>query len=79
MNLYLISQCVKDDCDAFDEAVVAARNEEDARNTHPLSEGASESTRKATWAPVENVNVKLIGVAVEGTEPGVICASFNAG
>lgn len=79
MNLYLISQDVNDDLDAFDEAVVAARNEEDARNTHPLSEGGSESTRKATWAPVESVNVKLIGTAVDGTEPGVICASFNAG
>ena len=28
---------------------------------------------------IASVNVRLIGVAAEGTEPGVILASFNAG
>jgi hypothetical protein len=32
------------------------------------------------WAnSPEGVDVELIGVAAEGTEEGVICASFNAG
>lgn len=35
MNLYLISQDVNNDYDTYDSAVVAASNEEDARNIHP--------------------------------------------
>lgn len=31
------------------------------------------------WAEPEHVQVQLIGVAVKGTEAGVICASYNAG
>ena len=37
LNLYLISQTVNDDYDTFDSAVVAARDEEDARSIHPAS------------------------------------------
>lgn len=37
LNLYLISQTVNDDYETFDRAVVAARDEEDARSIHPLS------------------------------------------
>ena len=37
LNLYLISQNVNDDYDTFDSAVVAARDEEDARSIHPIS------------------------------------------
>lgn len=36
LNLYLISQTVNDDYDTFDSAVVAARDEEDARSIHPI-------------------------------------------
>jgi hypothetical protein len=35
MNLYLISQDENDDYDTFDSAVVAAKNEEDARTINP--------------------------------------------
>jgi hypothetical protein len=36
--------------------------------------------RKRTWVTnPKDVSVKLIGVAVEGTKSGVICASFHAG
>ena len=37
LNLYLISQTVNDDYDTFDSAVVAARDEEDAKSIHPIS------------------------------------------
>lgn len=37
LNLYLISQTVNDDYDTFDSAVVAARDEEDAKSIHPVS------------------------------------------
>ena len=36
LNLYLISQTVNDDYDTFDSAVVAARDDEDARSIHPI-------------------------------------------
>ena len=36
LNLYLISQNVNNDYDTFDSAVVAARDEEDARSIHPI-------------------------------------------
>ena len=37
LNLYLISQTVNNDYDTFDNAVVAAYDEEDARSIHPIS------------------------------------------
>ena len=37
LNLYLISQTVNNGYDTFDSAVVAARDEEDARSIHPVS------------------------------------------
>jgi len=37
LNLYLISQTVNNDYETFDRAVVAARDEEDAKSIHPLS------------------------------------------
>ena len=73
MKLYLISQDFNDVYDTHDAAVVAAKNEEEARNTrvgysYPM-----------TWAPPEHVKVALIGNAVKGTAAGVILDSFNAG
>lgn len=80
MNLYLISQDKLLDYDTYDEAVVAAETKEAARMMHP--NGAPWDGRAAkwpTWPDVEHVKVRLLGVAVEGTEAGVICASFHAG
>lgn len=31
------------------------------------------------WAPVKDIQVEYVGEAKEGTEPGVLLASFNAG
>ena len=36
LNLYLISQTVNNYYDTFDSAVVAARDEEDAKSIHPV-------------------------------------------
>lgn len=86
MNLYLVER--RDDTDfiEYDSVVVAAETEADARKIHPSGEMVwSEEVRK-TWAydarwPVTpgEVQVKHIGIAVEGTEQGVVLASFNAG
>jgi hypothetical protein len=82
MNLYLILRPGLTNWDEYEGAVVAAEGEEAARNIHPdgeLDEPLSEKFRLSTWVPVEEVKVKLLGVAVEGVEEGVILASFNAG
>lgn len=80
MNLYLVSQEANRDYDTFDSFVIAAPDEETARNTHP--NGGIIDWRKADWRSdwafePEQVVSKLIGTTE--TEQGVICASFNAG
>jgi hypothetical protein len=78
MNLYLISQNENRDYDTYDSAIVAAVDEDAARNTHPG--GAWRQRYDTSWCKSpEAVNVELIGVAAEGIEPGVVLASFNAG
>jgi hypothetical protein len=71
MKLYYLSQSVNTGYDTYDSAVVAAKNEEDARMTKI---GWGEA-----WCSPDKVGVELIGTAIEGTKAGVIIASFNAG
>ena len=76
MNLYVISQYKNNDYDTYDSAVVAAVSEDDARLIHP----SGREWDHYTWVKKpSDVQVRLIGKAIAGTEAGVICASFNAG
>lgn len=87
MKLWLIEQDVNNGYDTFDSAVVAAVDEEAAKDTHPseYSDGRTtrqvevDGTRYSIWAPFEKVTATCIGEAEPGTRPGVICASFSAG
>lgn len=89
MNLYLIEQDERCNYDTYDSAVVAAPSPDRARFTHPngwkpYDETAAEDDgwayRYGSWAThPDKVTVTLIGKAAKGIEPGVICASFNAG
>lgn len=79
MNLYLISQDVKTGWDTYDSAVVAAKDEEEARKIRPDGRERDEDYYGAWAKKPEQVKVELIGKAVEGTEKGVILSSFNAG
>jgi hypothetical protein len=90
MNLYKITQNSNRGYDTFDSAIVAAPDEGTARFIHPeMSWGDSFSTERNikkwedgwdAWAgSPQEVTAELIGTAVEGTETGVILASFNAG
>jgi hypothetical protein len=93
MKLWKIERQDEGGYDTFDMAVVAAETEQDARYTSPngyqvwLTEAGwvREKTMKADsyssrdWTSPDRVSVTLIGEAVEGTERGVIVASFNAG
>ena len=77
MNIYLISQD-----DTYDSAVVAAKNETDARNIHPDGDFIDWNDRdiRSDWcSKPESVHVELLGKAIKGTNQGVICASYNAG
>lgn len=94
MKLYLISQSVNNDYDTYDSAVVAAPDEETARNTHPkggiiawedydnygyLRSGVWDGTPSLrSW--VRKPGHVEVKYLGETEEPqGVICASFNAG
>lgn len=80
MKLWFISQSENTGYDTYSDAVVAAETEDKARMTHP---GGDEWNGKkdtwSTWTSADRVRVKLIGEAINGTEAGVICASFHAG
>lgn len=93
MKLWHIWQTVNTGYDTYDSAVVAAETEEDARKTHPSDYVWRENnwyyysevsdTYYAgdcyTWSAPKDIQVECIGEANEGTEAGVIVASFNAG
>lgn len=79
LNLYLISRNGPFEYDMYDDAVVAAKNETEARNIHPRGIQEKDDPIFSTWVKPDLVTVKLIGVAAENIEAGVICASFNAG
>lgn len=85
MNIYLISQDINNDYDTFDSAVVAAESEEAAKEIHPIQSwngwmGPKETWKSGTWCKSsEQVTVKYLGQAAEGTPAGVLLASYNAG
>jgi len=79
MNLYLIERRGGMPPHSWDEwisAVVAAETAEEAVNIHP---GGSLYVPGESWVPVAEVDATLIGVAVPGTERGVVHNSYNAG
>lgn len=84
MNLYKISQEQNRDYDTFDSAIVCAPDAETARSINPEN---GEQMKSEDWDcgyiswcnDIKHVKVELIGVAVDGSDQGVKCASFNAG
>lgn len=79
MKLWLITQNINSGYDTHDSAIVAAENAEAAQATNPG--GAwPKGYSFTTWAyDPSQVTATLIGEAIDGTAPGVILASFNAG
>ncbi len=83
--LWLLSQSVNNDYDAYSSAVVAAHSEAEARLIHPSGGEARTALLQAMfacgdWVRPDLVNVQRIGIADEGVAAGtVVCASFNAG
>lgn len=82
MKLFLISQEQNNDYDTYDSAVVAAPDEETARQMNPGTGKPVKdwSKRYSSWCyGPEHVIVRQIGEAAADVEQGVVCASFNAG
>lgn len=85
MKLYKIWQEINDDYDTYDSAVVAAETENEAKLIHPSDNTYSKVATEepgwvgGDWAWFGAIKCVLIGEAAEGTETGVIVASFNAG
>ncbi|QTP32805.1 hypothetical protein B7759_01383 [Burkholderia glumae] len=83
MKLWLIEQDQYTGYDVFDSCVVAACNEEDARDMHPRGSVIHDWTshRHTDWAKDrDSVRVKYLGRASEEIRcQSVICASYNAG
>lgn len=80
MNLYLIQQSENGGYDTYDSAVVAAPDEETARNIDPSGDGEPMKWGKSfsSWCfNPSQVHVILIGTTE--LAQGVVCASFNAG
>ena len=76
MNIYLLTRTDRWSYDDHDAAVVIAENADDAKKV-PVGYSSS-------WTTSENIDVKLLGTAVDGIEKianknGIILDSFNAG
>lgn len=84
MKLFKLSQDVNDGYDTFDSVIVAAENEDDARNIHPQDNMFSDLPHWDDNYPVwcerpDQVTVEYIGEARPDLPKGIILGSFNAG
>lgn len=80
MKLFLIQQGQNDNYDTYDSAVVAAPDEETAKQMNPATGKPKDwSYGYSSWCNgPEHVTVRYLGEAVD-VEQGVVCASYNAG
>ena len=76
LKIWSISQNVNNSYDTYDNAVVCAETEDDAKRINPSGEW---DDWNMSWCDIKDVKVELIGIAIEGSKKGIICASFNAG
>ena len=84
LKLFLISQRENNDYDTYDSAVVAAPDEDTARNTKPRTGEQMTAEdwrcRYSDWcSSPAAVTVVYLGDAAPGVTPGIVCASYNAG
>ena len=80
MKLWRISQNKNNDYDTYDSAVVAAESEAEAKMMHPSTGEDIKPELSGSWVDdPADVQCEYIGKAKDGTQKGVVCASFNAG
>jgi hypothetical protein len=79
-NLYLVSRTNKTSYDEYDAIVVCAKSPKEARYTHPDDKDWNGTEEYySSWQNAEELDVKLLGVADDTVEEGVVLASYNAG
>lgn len=80
MKLWLLSQDVNSGYDTFDSFVVACNTAEEALNSLPSDDKYVRDHPDSYWTSDHSeITVKYLGEAAPGLQPGLICASFNAG
>lgn len=72
MNLYLISQEVNRNKDAYDSAIVCAENEDEARQINPTGKWGGDFAKDQWAESPAQVNVKFIGYADKSIVKGVV-------
>lgn len=78
MKLFLIAQGQNTDYDTYDSAVVAAPDEETAKQMNPANGKPMNEWGRAysAWCSgPEHVTARYLGEAADGVELGVVCAS----
>ena len=80
-KLFLISQDVNGDYDAYDSAVVCATSTKEAQAMFPFNadefSAHNEHVRVRDWAPIEDVKVKFIGTTDKYKPGEVVISSLN--
>ncbi len=77
MRLYHISQMQRQGYGTYRAAVVAAVDDDHARNMHPYNGEPLTGERDLAWVSrPEDVQVKYLGEAVEGTQAGLILVDY---
>ena len=81
MKLFKISQEVNNDYDTYSDAIVCAKDKNEAKAIHPngYDTVTLETIGYDTWCDLSHVKVEYIGVAKRGIKKGMICQSFHAG
>jgi hypothetical protein len=86
MKLYKVSQTVRRHYDTYASAIVAAKDEEEAKTIHPGGpiyhdrwENSGYAAKFDNWCALTDVEVEYIGEAKEKTRKGVILAAFDVG
>ena len=94
MKLFKISQDINDGYDTYSDAIVCAKDEEEAKHScvcgfHKFHDGKlwfvysdgheNEEDYCSGWATYDHVKVEYLGEAKKGLKKGLICASYHAG
>lgn len=77
MKIFKLTQNENNGYDTYDEAVVIAENEEEAKQMNPSIDSSGYDWDG--WCDLKYVTVEYIGEADSSQTKGFICKSFNAG
>jgi hypothetical protein len=79
MNIYLLKSIKPRDYEMYDSCVVIAPSEQEAVKIHPSGGENTNKQDEFDWPCPKHVICTLLGTAREGSDVGVVCASYNAG